>query len=67
MYQYELEFSAMKGLGPEMITVVITIVFDDVAEDVPESVVKDWAINDAKQEMKARGFKNFTLIEVYNS
>lgn len=64
-YLYDIEFAALRGLGPQEMIVTIPIGIDDVEEDVPEPIVRDWAINDARTEMRRRGYERFTLREVY--
>jgi hypothetical protein len=43
MYQYEVEVSIRKGLGPEWVNKNFPVVFDDVEEGVSELEVKEWA------------------------
>lgn len=66
-YLYEIEFSALKGVGPDPVVCTIPITIDDVEPDVPESIVRDWAIHEAKTEMRRRGFSRFTLREVFTA
>lgn len=64
LYEYQVEFAAMKGLGPDVIVVSIPVAFDDIPPDEPEPIVRDWAINDARAEMRRRGYTRFTLRDV---
>jgi hypothetical protein len=66
-YLYEIEFGALRGCGPGMVTVTIPIGIDDVEDDTPELIVRDWAIKDAKAEMRQRGYERFTLREVHTA
>jgi hypothetical protein len=66
-YLYDIEFAALKGLGPDEIVVTVPIGMDDIEDFEPEPVVRDWAIRDAQAEMRRRGYTRFTLREVYQA
>ena len=71
MYQFTVEVSIRKGLGPDWITKNFSQAYDDVPEEVTEEEVKSWAINDTEAELyrsedyKLYG-KNWIVQEVYN-
>lgn len=59
-------FRAMKGMGPEWTDVNVDVAVDDCA-DLSECEIDDALYEQAKDEMKRQGFKEYTLIEIYNN
>lgn len=66
-YQFEVEFSVRKGLGPGYYIKFVSIGYDDVEPDVPESVVKDWAKADAERYLKTHDCPAFIYRGIHHS
>lgn len=69
MYFYIVEFSVMKGLGPDWVTKIVDVAYDDVDGDVPEYVIKEWAKKDAEAHLKRPGseIEKLVFVDIYNA
>lgn len=67
MYQYEVEFSVRKGLGPDFVPKLVPIAYDDVDPEVPEYVVKEWAKKDAEHYLRTHDCPVFIYVDTHSS
>lgn len=66
-YQYNVEFSVRKGLGPDWVQKFVFTAYDDVDADVPEYVVKQWAKHDAEHWLKTHDCPAFIYIDIHSA
>lgn len=70
MYEYNIEFGAIRGLGPGEIIKTIYVGLDDIDPNEydgdPEPIVRDIAVAQAMQEMRDKGFTRFWVREIHN-
>lgn len=67
MYNFVVEFSIMKGLGPDWVPRLFEVCYDDVDDDVPEYVVKQWAKDYAEGILKRPGseIERFIFVDIH--
>lgn len=68
-YYYTVEFSIMKGLGPDWVPKLVDVVFDDVEDDTPEYVVKQWAKDYAEGILRRPGseIEKLVFVDIHNA
>ena len=72
MYNFNVEVSIRKGLGPEWVSKFFDVGFDDVDNDVPIEEVKKWARNEVESQLRdSEDYRlygeNWVIVGVYDS
>ena len=65
MREFQIEFGALRGLGPDEMVKTIPVGLDDIEDGTPEPFIRDMAIAEGKQTMRALGFERFWVREIH--
>lgn len=67
MRTFAIEFSVMKGLGPDWVVKTVGVGIDDLEAELDESQIRDVAIADAREQLRRSGITRYQFRTLYET